>query len=405
MTDPGGSRAAPSGVPEARRQVLRRHADAWLGGPALRWLLESFETTASERVCRSTDGGTAQRVARGSWSVPTVLAARYDGSQASSGTASAASSVSSWAARCSLSSARAGLAASRHPKAWMYVAVNHERRAFMASAWQPEYAFMPPCAQARTPKTGPRRTRDAYSLRRWRRAADRDPVDGHRSSRARRAAFDTAGCSSPATRTCSHPRAAWLQHRGRDAEPGLEVGRQPVRPGGSTLLDSYEVERKRLAERNTAYARRFADSVGLFVAKPELEEDSPRGELERRLAAEHLDEHVRLEFNIPGVTFGGRYDGSPVIFGDGSVPPPDGANAYTPTASPGGRPPHTWLDDGRSLFDLFHREWTLLALGPDTPITAALKTRRTRCAGPARLAAASTFAVGTVRGATGVDPA
>jgi hypothetical protein len=178
-----------------------------------------------------------------------------------------------------------------------------------------------------------------------------------------------------------------------------------VRPGGSTLLDSYEVERKRLAERNTAYARRFADSVGLFVAKPELEEDSPRGELERRLAAEHLDEHVRLEFNIPGVTFGGRYDGSPVIFGDGSVPPPDGANAYTPTASPGGRPPHTWLDDGRSLFDLFHREWTLLALGPDTPITAALKTRRTRCAGPARLAAASTFAVGTVRGATGVDPA
>jgi hypothetical protein len=39
----------------------------------------------------------------------------------------------------------------------------------------------------------------------------------------------------------------------------------------------------------------------------------------------------------------------------------------------GGRPPHTWLDDGRSLFDLFHREWTLLAFGPDTPITAAFE--------------------------------
>jgi hypothetical protein len=36
-----------------------------------------------------------------------------------------------------------------------------------------------------------------------------------------------------------------------------------------------------------------------------------------------------------------------------------------PTACPGGRPPHAWLEDGRSLFDSFHGEWTLLALGPD----------------------------------------
>jgi hypothetical protein len=40
---------------------------------------------------------------------------------------------------------------------------------------------------------------------------------------------------------------------------------------------------------------------------------------------------------------------------------------YLPTASPGGRPPHAWLEDGRSLFDAFGRDWTLLALGPDAP--------------------------------------
>src|SRR5215831_4494199 len=51
-----------------------------------------------------------------------------------------------------------------------------------------------------------------------------------------------------------------------------------------SLLDSYEAERKPLAERNTAYARKFADSVGRFAAKPELEENSSRGELERRAA-------------------------------------------------------------------------------------------------------------------------
>ena len=44
-----------------------------------------------------------------------------------------------------------------------------------------------------------------------------------------------------------------------------------------------------------------------------------------------------------------------------------------PTASPGGRPPHAWLDDGRSLFDLFHSEWTLLALGPEAPPTASFE--------------------------------
>jgi hypothetical protein len=29
-----------------------------------------------------------------------------------------------------------------------------------------------------------------------------------------------------------------------------------------------------------------------------------------------------------------------------------------------------WLDDGRSLFDLFHSEWTLLVLGPTGVDTA-----------------------------------
>jgi 2-polyprenyl-6-methoxyphenol hydroxylase-like FAD-dependent oxidoreductase len=136
---------------------------------------------------------------------------------------------------------------------------------------------------------------------------------------------------------------------------------------GEPLLASYETERRPLAERNTAYARRFADSVGLFAATPLLEQAGAAGDAERARASEHLNAHVRLEFNIPGVTFGGRYDGSPVIVGDGSTAPPDQANVYEPTACPGGRPPHAWLEDGRSLFDSFHSEWTLLALGPQPP--------------------------------------
>ena len=118
--------------------------------------------------------------------------------------------------------------------------------------------------------------------------------------------------------------------------------------GGRGLLSSYETERQAIARRNTAYARAFADSVGLFVPPAELEDEGPAGEAARERTAEHFNNHARFEFNIPGITFGGRYDGSPIIVGDGSMPPPDRPNDYVPTACPGGRPHISgWLTAGR----------------------------------------------------------
>ena len=140
------------------------------------------------------------------------------------------------------------------------------------------------------------------------------------------------------------------------------------------LLDSYHLERHPLAVRNTGYAREFADSIGLFEAAAELEDDSPQGQAARVLASDYLNGHVRREFNIPGVTFGGRYNASPIIVNDGTTAPPDAANSYVPCATPGGRPPHAWLQDGLSLFDTFHSEWTLLVLGPEPVDTAAFES-------------------------------
>ena len=48
---------------------------------------------------------------------------------------------------------------------------------------------------------------------------------------------------------------------------------------------------------------------------------------------------------------------------DGTAPPPDAPNSYQPTATPGGRAPHLWLGDGRSLYDTLGFEFTLLQLG------------------------------------------
>jgi 2-polyprenyl-6-methoxyphenol hydroxylase-like FAD-dependent oxidoreductase len=136
---------------------------------------------------------------------------------------------------------------------------------------------------------------------------------------------------------------------------------------GPRPLESYELERRPAAVRNTGYARAFAESLGRFVPKPGLEDDGPLGERLRREAGHDLERHGRAEFDIPGITFGTRYDASPVIVHDGPHAPPDSPNRYEPSASPGGRAPHVWLDNGVSLFDSFGFEWTLLRLGPAPP--------------------------------------
>jgi 2-polyprenyl-6-methoxyphenol hydroxylase-like FAD-dependent oxidoreductase len=137
--------------------------------------------------------------------------------------------------------------------------------------------------------------------------------------------------------------------------------------GGPALLDSYQTERQAIARRNTSYARGFADSLGLFVPPPELEDDGPAGDAARKLTGDHFNYHARFEFNIPGITFGGRYDGSPIVVPDGTAPPPDRPNEYQPSACPGGRAPHLWLSDGRSLYDMLGFEFTLLQLGATPP--------------------------------------
>lgn len=147
--------------------------------------------------------------------------------------------------------------------------------------------------------------------------------------------------------------------------------------GGPELLASYEQERKPVALRNTNYARAFAESIGRFTVPAAIEEASEAGEEARRSAGDYLLNHARAEFNIPGVTLGARYDGSPLIVSDGTQPPADSANVYEPSACPGGRAPHAWLADGRSLYDAFNFEFTLLQLGqgadPEPILEAARK--------------------------------
>jgi len=144
--------------------------------------------------------------------------------------------------------------------------------------------------------------------------------------------------------------------------------------GGDALLASYHPERHPAAVRNTGYAREFAESLGNFKPDPRLEDDTPDGARLRSEAGEYFNTHGRAEFNIPGITFGTRLDGSPIIAPDGTAPPPDRPTEYIATACPGGRAPHFWLDDDDiSLFDELGFEFTLLHFSGEMKDVQALE--------------------------------
>jgi 2-polyprenyl-6-methoxyphenol hydroxylase-like FAD-dependent oxidoreductase len=133
--------------------------------------------------------------------------------------------------------------------------------------------------------------------------------------------------------------------------------------GGPGLLATYEAERRPAAQRNTAIARAFADSIGCYTADEAIEASGPEGDRVRAEAGAYLLDHARREFNIPGVTFGIRYDASPIVIAE-AAPPPDEINRYVPSGVPGGRTPHAWLADGTSLYDRLGRDFTLVRLAP-----------------------------------------
>ncbi|MFB7333144.1 FAD-dependent monooxygenase [Streptomyces adustus] len=146
---------------------------------------------------------------------------------------------------------------------------------------------------------------------------------------------------------------------------------------GPDLLESYGIERRPIALRNTAAARTLGQGLGAVDRPAWLEADSAAGEAARARTGAQLAEYGMRTLDTLGVQLGARYDGSPVVAGDGSGPVPDSFAAYTPSAVPGGRAPHLWLDDrrtdGSSLFDRFGPGFTLLRLGPRPPYTGRIE--------------------------------
>ena len=135
--------------------------------------------------------------------------------------------------------------------------------------------------------------------------------------------------------------------------------------GGARLLAAMRASAMPIALRNTHAARQLTANIGETAVAPQIEEDaSGEGAAARQAGA--MLAGFGEQFASLGVQLGARYDGSPIVAGDGA-PPADSFDSYTPSGVPGGRAPHVWLDGGRgqgnSLYDRLGTGFTLLRVG------------------------------------------
>ena len=95
-------------------------------------------------------------------------------------------------------------------------------------------------------------------------------------------------------------------------------------------------------------------------------EDTPADQKARQDAARVL-ETQRESYSSLWVQLGVRYDGSPIIWPDGTPVPEDTYDRYVPSARPGGRAPHLWLSRTQSLFDVLGPGFTLRRMSSHVP--------------------------------------
>ena len=130
--------------------------------------------------------------------------------------------------------------------------------------------------------------------------------------------------------------------------------------GGEKLLESYFDERHPIGVRNTSEAADCFDQLYSVMQFGDiLDEESDKGENFRKELSLNLKEQDKL-IASSGTLLGYRYNNSKIIIPDGTDETSDNPRKYIPTARPGHRAPHIWLEEGVSIYDKFGKNFTLL---------------------------------------------
>ncbi|MFJ5260061.1 FAD-dependent oxidoreductase [Streptomyces sp. NPDC088387] len=153
-----------------------------------------------------------------------------------------------------------------------------------------------------------------------------------------------------------------------------------------SLLDTYEQERKPVAEYNVMQCLVNTErlkSTGFMGSDPsELAAiESPEGEPVRRRIAESVPAQ-REQFRSQGQQFGFIYE-STALVGDDTEPERSTVSDYHPTGHPGARAPHLWIEypagTPRSTVDLSDGDFVVLAGRAGQAWTSAANSLGLRC--------------------------
>ncbi len=166
--------------------------------------------------------------------------------------------------------------------------------------------------------------------------------------------------------------------------------------GGPDLLRSYDTERRPVGKRTVATATaRFRTmhhdfgTPGPLILEAGPQGDAVRTEVRARVQAALERSNCGYEYGAryedAGLQLGYFYEGSPLILPDGTPPPPDDPRYYYATARPGARAPHLWLEENKSVLDLFGHGFVLLRLGSAPPDATCFETAAARLGVPLRI--------------------
>lgn len=129
-----------------------------------------------------------------------------------------------------------------------------------------------------------------------------------------------------------------------------------------SILDAYEAERHPITEQVSHFVMNHAQKmIKARSAVPQNIEalDSAGYESRTLIGKEAYDLNVQ-QFCCEGLNFGYYYEDSPIIAHEAEPAPVYSMGSFTPSTLPGCRAPHFWLNNGKSLYDLLGKGYSLL---------------------------------------------
>jgi 2-polyprenyl-6-methoxyphenol hydroxylase-like FAD-dependent oxidoreductase len=147
---------------------------------------------------------------------------------------------------------------------------------------------------------------------------------------------------------------------------------------GPRLVETYETERRPFGLRNSQLGVQCTKVMDGWVVPSDFEAEGAQAQAAREKFGVRIMAEDRPQYLTVGLQLGERYEGSPIVWPDGTPAPPDRWDSYTPLDRPGARAPHYWLRPGHALFDEFGPGFTLIDFGNPEGATAIETAARAR---------------------------